>query len=42
MTFLYGVSRFLFTALALAVVLSLLRLVLRGHDGGAAVLRELP
>ena len=38
--FLYGVSRFLFTALALAVVLVAVRLVRRRDDGGAAVLRE--
>ena len=38
-TFLYGVSRFLFSALALAVVLALFALVLRGDDGRAALLR---
>ena len=40
-TFLYGVSKFLFTALALAVVLSLFASYRGGHDGGAAVLRPL-
>ena len=40
-TFLYGVSRFLFTALALAVVLSLFASYVVAHDGGAAVLRAL-
>ena len=39
--FLYGVSRFLFTALALAVVLALFASVLRRDDGGAVVLREI-
>ena len=38
-TFLYGVSKFLFTALALAVVISLVRLLLRGDDRDTAVLR---
>jgi len=37
--FLYGVSKFLFTALALAVVLSLFASIC-GHDRGAAVLRQ--
>ena len=39
-TFLYGVSRFLFTALALVGGAFAVRLVFRGDDGGAAVLRE--
>ena len=39
-TFLYGVSQFLFTALALSVVLSLCRFLHGGDDGRAAVLRE--
>ncbi len=38
-TFLYGVSQFLFSALALAVVLSLFASYRGGDDGGAAVLR---
>ena len=40
-TLLYGVSKFLFSSLALAVVLSLVRLLRRRDDGGAAVLRAL-
>ena len=40
-TFLYGVSRFLFSALALAVALSAVRVFCGGDDGGAAVLRAL-
>ena len=40
-TFLYGVSRFLFSALALAVVLSLFASYVVAHDGRAAVLRAL-
>ena len=40
-TFLYGVSKFLFTALALAVVLSLFASYRGRHDGGAAVLRAI-
>ena len=39
--FLYGVSRFLFTALAAAVVFSLVCFLRGGNDGGAAVLRSL-
>ena len=39
--FLYGVSRFLFTALALSVVLSLFASYAGGDDRGAAVLRQL-
>ena len=39
-TFLAGVSKFLFSALALSVVLSLVRVVLRGDVGRPAVLRE--
>ena len=41
MTFLYGVSQFLFSALALAVVLALVRLLRRRDDRGAAVLRAI-
>ena len=37
-TFLFGVSKYLFSALALAVVLALIRFVFRRHDGRAAVL----
>ena len=40
-TLLYGVSKFLFSALALAVVLSLGRVVCGRHDGRAAVLRAI-
>ena len=40
-TFLYGVSKFLFSALALAVVLSLFASYRGRDDGGAAVLRAL-
>ena len=40
-TFLYGVSKFLFSALALAVVLSLFASYFVAHDRGAAVLRTL-
>ena len=36
--FLYGVSRFLFTALAAAVVFSLFASYWRGHDGDSALL----
>ncbi len=39
--FLYGVSRFLFSALALAVVLALVRLLFRRDDGCPAVLLAL-
>ncbi len=38
-TFLYGVSKFLFSALALAVVISLFALVLRRTDSRPAGLR---
>ncbi len=40
-TFLYGVSKFLFSALALAVALSLFASYAVAHDRGAAVLRAL-
>ena len=40
-TLLFGVSKFLFSALALAVVHFAGRFVCRGDDGGAAVLRAL-
>jgi multidrug efflux pump subunit AcrB len=40
-TLLFGVSKFLFSSLALAVVLSLIRFLCGRDDGGAAVLRAL-